>query len=105
MDDQLLPVLLKLVNGNKDRCFELVKAIRESYPSKPLQWCIEKAIRDTLPVRQPASEASRRKLYQLLNGDIEQASRLVQRIQSSHPERSEQWCVEKAIYDLERDRI
>lgn len=53
----------------------------------------------------PSSEKSRKKLYCLLNGDIEAARRLVHRIRIANPECSEQWAVDKVIYDLERDRI
>lgn len=51
-----------------------------------------------------SSESSRRKLYRLLGGDVEQARRLVNRVRIANPDRTEQWAVEKAIYDLERDR-
>ncbi|MBW4658622.1 MAG: hypothetical protein KME15_08105 [Drouetiella hepatica Uher 2000/2452] len=51
-----------------------------------------------------ASPASRRRLLRLVNGNEKTAIRLVSNLKETHPERSEQWCWEKAIYDLERDR-
>lgn len=198
MEDELLPVLLKLVKGDKERCYELIKAIRSKHPEKPMHWCIQKAIYDArFPKKQvkpnstlarwgtgggefpttakpasqppnsstakarplppppppnpmlskpkterwgvhgvqlkasnekplalstgdleallkakrkmasskPASEASRKRLFRLCNGNIDQARRLVQRVRVANPDRSEQWAVEKCIYDLERDRL
>lgn len=213
MEEDLLPVLLKLVKGDKERCYELIKAIRSKHPEKPMHWCIQKAIYDVRfgkqPVKpnatlarwgggggefpttakpgpqpansspvgtakpasqppntstakarplppppppnpmlskpkterwgvhgvqlkasnekplalstgdleallkakrkmassKPASEASRKRLFRLCNGNIDQARRLVQRVRVANPDRSEQWAVEKCIYDLERDRL
>ena len=48
--------------------------------------------------------ATRQRMMRLVNGNQAVATRLVQRVRSQHPERSEQWCWEKAIYDIERDR-
>ncbi|MBE9183086.1 hypothetical protein IQ268_31620 [Oculatella sp. LEGE 06141] len=45
-----------------------------------------------------------RKLLPLVNGDMETAKRLVIQAREKNPGRSEQWCWEKVIYDLERDR-
>ncbi|MEM7065649.1 MAG: hypothetical protein AAF572_21100 [Cyanobacteria bacterium P01_B01_bin.77] len=50
------------------------------------------------------SRTTRQRLMRLVNGNQSVAARLVQRVRSQHPERSEQWCWEKAIYDIERDR-
>lgn len=32
------------------------------------------------------------------------ADRLIQQLQQRHPERSRDWCADKALFDLERDR-
>ncbi|MEO0431056.1 MAG: hypothetical protein AAF151_05110 [Cyanobacteria bacterium J06656_5] len=48
--------------------------------------------------------ATRQRLMRLVNGNQSVASRLVERVRSQNPDRSEQWCWEKAIYDIERDR-
>ncbi|MEX0271741.1 hypothetical protein AB3R30_21695 [Leptolyngbyaceae cyanobacterium UHCC 1019] len=165
MNDQtvLLAAILKLVNGNKERSFELIKAIREQYPAKSMEWCLQKVMYDlrhgkkmsppaalvnlivtpsTKPTlqhwgvtgavlrgteekplamssrdlkalaetkrkmpSQSASESTKRKLYKLLLGDVEQGRRLVEKVRIMNPDRTEQWAVEKAIYDLERDRL
>jgi hypothetical protein len=44
------------------------------------------------------------KLEKLCGSDYRLAQRLVDGIQFDHPDRSEQWCWEKAIRDMERDR-
>ena len=48
--------------------------------------------------------STRQRLMRLVNGNQAVAARLVQRVRSQNPDRSEQWCWEKAIYDIERDR-
>lgn len=45
-----------------------------------------------------------RHLIRLSNGDRKGALRLVAKVREDNPGRSEQWCWEKVIYDLERDR-
>jgi hypothetical protein len=44
------------------------------------------------------------KLLTLLHNDRQAANRLIQQTQVRHPDRSLDWCVEKVIYDLQRDR-
>lgn len=39
-----------------------------------------------------------------LTRDRRVSERLIERIEFNHPDRSKRWCVEKAIYDLQRDR-
>jgi len=39
-----------------------------------------------------------------LTRDRRVSERLIERIEFNHPGRSKRWCVEKAIYDLQRDR-
>lgn len=39
-----------------------------------------------------------------LTRDQRLSARLIERIAFNNPERSRRWCVEKAIYDLQRDR-
>jgi hypothetical protein len=43
-------------------------------------------------------------LVRLLNGDRTTANRLISSTRRKNPNQSEQWCREKAVYDLERDR-
>lgn len=47
---------------------------------------------------------TRSKLLDLVQGDSATASRLVEHVQNRNPGKSLQWCWEKAIWDLERDR-
>lgn len=50
------------------------------------------------------STTTERHLLRLMNGDRTAALRLVAQAKQRNPGRSEQWCWEKVIYDLERDR-
>lgn len=67
-----------------------------------------------VPERKAAAQTHRRntsvnsvtkiKLYKLCGNDSKTAERLVSGIRLNNPKQSEQWCWEKAIWDLERDR-
>lgn len=50
------------------------------------------------------NRALQEKLLELVQGDQQVAARLLQHVRSTNPTRSEQWCWEKALWDLERDR-
>lgn len=50
------------------------------------------------------SRGTRKQLLGLVGGKASVAQRLVSDVRSRNPGRSEQWCWEKAIYDIERDR-
>lgn len=39
-----------------------------------------------------------------LTRDPSVSERLVQKVAFKHPEKSQRWCIEKAIFDIERDR-
>lgn len=56
------------------------------------------------PSRSPQYSSLEVRLVSLLNGDKETARRLTNATRRNHPNRSEQWCQEKALFDLERDR-
>lgn len=62
--------------------------------------------RSTAAPTQPRSVkgATRRELLRLVGGNQEVAQRLVDQVQLRNPNHSEQWCWEKAIYDIQRDR-
>jgi hypothetical protein len=51
-----------------------------------------------------AARATRKRLLGLVGGNAAVAQRLVSDVQRRNPDRTEQWCWEKAIYDVERDR-
>ncbi len=44
-------------------------------------------------------------LIGMMHGDRAAAMRLVKLVREKHPGQSAQWCYEKAIADLERDRV
>ncbi len=51
-----------------------------------------------------ASPELANELLMLVNGDTETARRLFRTVNRANPGRSKDWCLEKAIHDLERDR-
>jgi hypothetical protein len=51
-----------------------------------------------------ASRPLRKKLLRLLHDETDTANRLISQAKLRNPNRSVDWCVEKVIYDLERDR-
>ena len=54
--------------------------------------------------QQLADNAIRRQLHNLLHSDREAADRIVAKVAASHPDKTHQWCYEKAVSDLLRDR-
>ncbi len=50
------------------------------------------------------SRGTRKQLLGLVGGNAAVARRLVSDVHAHNPGRTEQWCWEKAIYDIERDR-
>lgn len=47
---------------------------------------------------------TQRQLLRLVGGNQSVAERLVEQVKLNNPGQSEQWCWEKAIYDIHRDR-
>lgn len=54
--------------------------------------------------RTEASDRVERRLSAYLFFDVKQTSRLVDGVQARFPDKTREWCAEKAISDLERDR-
>jgi hypothetical protein len=52
----------------------------------------------------PVRGRTQQQLLRLVGGNRAVAERLVEQVQLRHPNHSEQWCWEKAIYDIQRDR-
>jgi hypothetical protein len=52
----------------------------------------------------PVNMSTKTKLLKLA-GNWERVDRILQSVQLRNPDRPEQWCWEKAIWDLERDRM
>lgn len=51
-----------------------------------------------------ASKQLQKKLLLLLNGDRQTATRLIKLAKTRNPHKSIDWCAEKVIFDLQRDR-
>ena len=45
-----------------------------------------------------------KRLKYLLSGDVAAENRLVDMLRYKYPDKDKKWCLEKAIFDLERDR-
>lgn len=60
--------------------------------------------RRSTPARTSSKPAIQQRLYQLVYGDRATADRLLRQARSRYPDRSEQWILEKVVFDLERDR-
>lgn len=63
-----------------------------------------KPSRPPTPTSRSVSGRTKRELFRLVGGNQAVAQRLVDQVQLRNPDHSEQWCWEKAIYDIERDR-
>jgi hypothetical protein len=55
--------------------------------------------------KQPANASTKWKLERLVHSDKHAAERLAAQVAFTNPGKSDQWCWEKAIFDLERDRF
>ena len=58
----------------------------------------------TVAPSRPVRSRTERQLLRLVGGNRAVAERLVEQVQLRNPHHSEQWCWEKAIYDIQRDR-
>ncbi len=54
--------------------------------------------------KQQPSRNLQTKLLRLLNGDRNTANRLIVAVKTRNPDKSMDWCAEKVIFDLQRDR-
>jgi hypothetical protein len=59
---------------------------------------------DLKPTPKPVDLSTKSKLLKLA-GSWERVDRIVASVQLKNPNRTEQWCWEKAIWDIERDRM
>lgn len=127
---QVKAELLSLVNGDSRTADKLVRRERARWPGQhPERFYWDKAIeslqrrkkqrrKKSTPASQPiclfpeppsasvdVQRETETKLVQLCHFDRDMALRLVQTVQTRNPGKSPQWCWEKAIHDIERDRI
>ena len=75
------------------------RPIDKSDPPVPDRFSTDRPKRSSTVTRQIKA-----KLEKLCGSDYRLAQRLVEGIRVDHPDRSEQWCWEKAVWDMERDR-
>jgi hypothetical protein len=70
----------------------------------PIQRRIKQTGSTSIQRDRGVARSTRKKLMSLVGGNAAVAQRLVADLQAHNPGRTEQWCWEKAIYDIERDR-
>lgn len=83
---------------------QLFQAIQEQKREKTLPPTRRRTSYKTSSPKLQGNPLLRKQLLILLNGDTRTAERLVSKLRSENPRRPTDWCLEKAIYDLERDR-
>jgi hypothetical protein len=122
--DALINRIVVLCNGDKKRAKTYIQGAMAYYPGQTDLWYLQKVISD-LEQRQAEAFRQRRQgtaqqvkhreiqpansqrfnyLLSLLRGDRNAASRLVESTRSNNSGKSEQWILDKVIFDLERDR-
>jgi len=76
-----------------------------------LWWWFSRRRKPSQRLRSRASPASSKTIPGHLMRDLDRltkdrrvSERLIERIEFNNPGRSKRWCVEKAIYDIQRDR-
>ncbi len=74
---------------------------RQGRPKKPYR---RRTSEPTTAPTRPVRSRTERELLRLVGGNRAVADRLVEQVQLRNPQHSEQWCWEKAIYDIQRDR-
>jgi len=65
---------------------------------------IQQGQRQKVKASKKADPLLAKRLLILVGGDTATARRLLRNINQRHPGRSVDWCLEKAIHDLDRDR-
>ncbi|PSB19301.1 hypothetical protein C7B65_12080 [Phormidesmis priestleyi ULC007] len=68
-----------------------------------IYWILQPSNRDRRSSSRRTSRPPKR-VISLLNGDTATAQRLFETARSRNPGESDQWCWEKVLWDLERDR-
>jgi replication-associated recombination protein RarA len=65
---------------------------------------IKRSFQGIKPPNFAVKRETEKQLLRLLNGDRRTALRLVENMKLRNPDKTEQWCWEKVIFDLQRDR-
>lgn len=98
------PIIVKPYNPRRERFSDDWRKMQEDETPKPPK-PEPVQIPDTFKPPEPRISArTQNQLFRLVQGDQELAVRLVDRVRRRNPDRPEQWCWEKAIWELERDR-
>jgi hypothetical protein len=135
VNPETLRYLLSLLDGNTEATARLILSIRRRNPKASNQWHVNQAIKalesikrhssprterapqpnvlkgGTAPRKvkissiQPVDRQTKQRFIQLCSGHYPTALRIVQNLQNRFPDKSEQWCWEKAIEELKRDRL
>ncbi len=111
----LLVLVVRVIFFLLDRVIEAYRKIRAIYQPKWGEIQKSKKSKDKWnqrfsQIRRKASNSSSfsgrewKKLLLKVQGDIPTAERLINHLKIKHPGKSDRWYIEKAIFDLERDK-
>lgn len=81
----------------------ILSARKAKNPFQPSSGLSPQSKENTIRLDQ-ASRELQKKLMRLLHDDRDTANRLLSQVKMKNPDKSINWCAEKVIYDLERDR-
>ncbi|MBD2569702.1 hypothetical protein [Anabaena lutea] len=98
MSHPILILLLAMLAGSLYLAWLVIDA------GKSAQRRYRRTTRKSPKRKQRVNSSTRGKLLRMVQGDEDLAYRLVGHVKASFPNQSDQWCWEKAIWDLERDR-
>ncbi len=125
--DALINRIVELCHGDKAKAKYIIQGAMAYYPGQTALWYLQKVISDlevrqaeafrqkrgaiplqSQPVQKPAQAKFNAQRYNhllsLVKGDTGTASRLIQATRTRNLGKSDQWVLEKVIWDLERDR-
>lgn len=90
--------------GKQKKIFPLKTKRRDNKSSNKVKFK-PSYVNDDSEIRiEQVSRQLQHKLLILLNGDRNTANRLLNLAKTRNPQKSIQWCAEKVIFDLQRDR-
>jgi len=86
-----------------------VAVLLRTYKSKKRKATVQKLANNSLPdlskiPRTKVNKKLKNEIITMLSGNIETANRLIKHQQNLNPDKSVNWCLEKVIADLKRDR-
>ncbi|MBW4475122.1 MAG: hypothetical protein KME45_32795 [Stenomitos rutilans HA7619-LM2] len=117
--DALLNRIVQLCKGDKKKAKDLVAAAQLKHPGNSELWYLQKVISELeqqqaeyfrsrrstqvlMPAQTRSPTAQKQRLIAILGA--EQAERTINYIELFNPGKSEDWCIETALTDMEKER-